>query len=173
MCQGVQKLYIQHVWLGLNLVRRIYDECCGKIDLFSVQNRVVHILTWWECFQVYQAEVLFHEICSKVWLFDTKCMTLLRIEQILHNFEDQKFAHVFNLEQVNFRMTLVIWAASCKKVPICSVLSCCHTKRIIHCKHFRSIEFFMKESNLMIIYRILICIDDTCYHTWASHRFSI
>ena len=39
--------------------------------------------------------------------FDTKYMTLLRIEQILHNFEDQKFANFFNLEQVNFRVTLV------------------------------------------------------------------
>ncbi len=41
--------------------------------------------------------------------FDTKYMTVLRIEQILHNFEDQKFAHFLYLEQVNFRVTLVIW----------------------------------------------------------------
>ena len=34
--------------------------------------------------------------------FDTKYMTILRIEQILHNFEDQKIADFFNLEQVNF-----------------------------------------------------------------------
>ena len=40
--------------------------------------------------------------------FDTKYMTVLGIEQILHNFEDQKFANFFNLKQVNFRMTLVI-----------------------------------------------------------------
>ena len=39
--------------------------------------------------------------------FDTKYMTLLRIEQILHNFEDQKFANFLNLEQVNFCVTLV------------------------------------------------------------------
>ncbi len=39
--------------------------------------------------------------------FDTKYMTVLRIEQILHNFEDQKIAHFLNLEQVNFRVTLV------------------------------------------------------------------
>ena len=39
--------------------------------------------------------------------FDTKYMTVLRIEQILHNFEDQKIANFFNLEQVNFRLTLV------------------------------------------------------------------
>ncbi len=38
---------------------------------------------------------------------DTKYMTVPRIEQILHNFEDQKFANFFNLEQVNFRVTLV------------------------------------------------------------------
>ena len=39
--------------------------------------------------------------------FDTKYMTVLRIEQILHNFEDQKFANFLNLEQVYFRVTLV------------------------------------------------------------------
>ena len=39
--------------------------------------------------------------------FDTKYMTVLRIEDILHNFEDQQFANFFNHEQVNFRMTLV------------------------------------------------------------------
>ncbi len=33
----------------------------------------------------------------------------LWIEQILHNFEDQKMANFFNVEQVNFRVTLVIW----------------------------------------------------------------
>ena len=41
--------------------------------------------------------------------FDTKYMTVLRVEQILHNFEDQKFANFLNLEQVNFRMTLVMY----------------------------------------------------------------
>ena len=40
--------------------------------------------------------------------FDTKHVTVLRKEQILHNFKDQKFANFFNLEQVNFRVTLVI-----------------------------------------------------------------
>ncbi len=39
--------------------------------------------------------------------FDTKYMTVLQIEQILHNFEDQKFANFLNLERVNFRVTLV------------------------------------------------------------------
>ncbi len=39
--------------------------------------------------------------------FDTKYMTALRIEQILHKFEDQKFASFFNLKQVNFRVILV------------------------------------------------------------------
>ncbi len=41
--------------------------------------------------------------------FDTKYLTLLQIEQIWHNFEDQKLANFFNLEQVNFRVTLVMW----------------------------------------------------------------
>ena len=37
-----------------------YDECCGKIDLFRVKNRLAHILPWWECCQVYhQTEGLF------------------------------------------------------------------------------------------------------------------
>ena len=39
--------------------------------------------------------------------FDIKYMTVLRREEILHNFEDQKIANFSNLKQVNFRMTLV------------------------------------------------------------------
>ncbi len=34
----------------------INDECCGKIDLFRVQNRVVHILSWLECCRVYKTD---------------------------------------------------------------------------------------------------------------------
>ncbi len=41
-------------------------------------------------------------------------MTVLQIEQILHNFEDQKIANFFYLEQVDFRVTLVIWVVSYK-----------------------------------------------------------
>ncbi len=37
--------------------------------------------------------------------FDTKYMTICQIEQILHNFEDQKIVNFLNLEQVNFRVT--------------------------------------------------------------------
>ena len=40
--------------------------------------------------------------------FHTKYITILRIEQILDNFEDQNFANFFNLKQVNYRVTLVI-----------------------------------------------------------------
>ncbi len=40
---------------------------------------------------------------------DTKHMTILQTEQILHNFEDQKIAIFLNLKQVNFRLTLVIF----------------------------------------------------------------
>ncbi len=36
-------------------------------------------------------------------------MTVLQIEQILQNFEDPKIANFFNLEEVNFRVTLVIY----------------------------------------------------------------
>ena len=39
--------------------------------------------------------------------FGTKYMTVLRIEQILHNFVDQQFANFFTLIQINFRVTLV------------------------------------------------------------------
>ena len=41
--------------------------------------------------------------------FDTKYMTVLWIEQILHTFEDDRFANFFNGEQVNFRMTLIMY----------------------------------------------------------------
>ena len=40
--------------------------------------------------------------------FDTKYMTVLQVEQILHNFEDQKMANFSDLEQVNFLVTLVV-----------------------------------------------------------------
>ena len=39
--------------------------------------------------------------------FDTKYMAVLQIEPILHNFEDQKIANIFNPELVNFCVTLV------------------------------------------------------------------
>ena len=39
--------------------------------------------------------------------FDTKYMKVLRIEQILHSFEDQKIANFLYLEQVDFRVTLI------------------------------------------------------------------
>ena len=41
--------------------------------------------------------------------FDTKSMAILQIEFFLHNFEDRKSAKFFNLKQVNFHMTLVIY----------------------------------------------------------------
>ena len=41
--------------------------------------------------------------------FGTKYTTVLQVEQILHNFEDQKVADFLNPEQVNFRVTLVIY----------------------------------------------------------------
>ena len=41
--------------------------------------------------------------------FDTKHMTVLRMEQIVHNFVDQKIANFFNHERVNFCVTFVIY----------------------------------------------------------------
>ena len=38
----------------------------------------------------------------------TKYKTVPQIDKNLHNFEDQKLTSFFNLEQVNFCMTLVI-----------------------------------------------------------------
>ena len=40
--------------------------------------------------------------------FDTKYVTVLQIEQILHISKEQKIANFLNLEQVNFCVTLVI-----------------------------------------------------------------
>ncbi len=48
------------------------DECCGKMDLFSVQNRVVHILSWGNCCQVYQIEGDFMKGGRISVYFDTK-----------------------------------------------------------------------------------------------------
>ena len=39
----------------------------------------------------------------------TKYLNVLWIEQILHNFEDQKFDNYFNPEQVDFHVTLTIY----------------------------------------------------------------
>ncbi len=60
--------------------------------------------------------------------FDTKYMTIPRIEQILHNFKDQKFANFFNREQVNFRVTLVTCTLLGMKLTIT-------WQMIIPCKH--------------------------------------
>ncbi len=84
----------------------IFDKCCGKINLFRVQNRVVHILSWWECCQVYQTEGLFHERWSNSWLFwyqmygkfeENKCYTILEIIELPFS----------NLQRVNFRTTSI------------------------------------------------------------------
>ncbi len=34
-----------------------FDECCGKIDLFRVQNRAVSIPSWWNCCLVKKYEI--------------------------------------------------------------------------------------------------------------------
>ncbi len=53
-------------------------------------------------------EFILRNMVEFLVIFDTKHMIFLRIEQLLHNFEDQKIANFFNIEQINFRMTLVI-----------------------------------------------------------------
>ncbi len=59
--------------------------------------------------------------------FDTKYIAILWIEPILHNFEDQKIANFLNLEQVYFRVTLVIsgnamWYNVCNYLfPQCTI----------------------------------------------------
>ena len=55
--------------------------------------------------------------CRIPGYFDTKYIAVLWIEHILHNFEDQKIANLFNLEWVNFRVTLVIY----EKVMRCDI----------------------------------------------------
>ncbi len=42
-------------------------------------------------------------------LISNNYMTVLRTEQILHNFEDRKFANFFSFERVNFHVTLIIY----------------------------------------------------------------
>ena len=54
----------------------IIYECCEKIDLFRVQNRVVHILPWWECIMV-----------SNVLLLLAACVSLTE------KFQDHWFLH--------------------------------------------------------------------------------
>ena len=56
-----------------------------------------------------EEEELFPEDGRISGYFDTKYIAVLQIEQLLHNFNNQKNANFFNLEQVNFRVTLVIY----------------------------------------------------------------
>ena len=56
--------------------------------------------------------------------FDTKYMAVLQIEQILHNFEDQNFANFYNLEQVNFRRTLVNFYVTKSPLFVMDFLKC-------------------------------------------------
>ncbi len=86
-----------------------YDECCGKIDLFRVQNRVAHILPWWKCCKVYQTEGVFHERCSNSWLFWNQLSDCTSNRTNYTQFWRPKICHFFNLQQVNFHVTLVIW----------------------------------------------------------------
>ncbi len=119
---------------GLNcltlLVLYTIKECCGKIDLFRVKNMVVHILLWWECCLVYQTEGLLHEGWSNFWLFwyQIKDSTLNRTN--FTHFWRQKIGNLFNLEQVNFHVTLVnyYWGCngcriSCHRLPIMITVS--------------------------------------------------
>ena len=56
-------------WTALDAIKLGYvvgrsntnGECSGKIDLFRVKNRVVHIPSWWKCCQEYQTEGLLCE----------------------------------------------------------------------------------------------------------------
>ena len=88
-----------------NPVRWTCDECCRKIDLLRVQNRVVYVLPWWECCQVYQTKVLFHEICSNSWLFWYQIYDCTSNRTHFTQFSRPKICQFFNLEQVNFCMT--------------------------------------------------------------------
>ena len=89
-------------------VKYSYDECCGKIDLFRVQNGLYMSYHGGKVVRCITRRGFFLNNGRISDYFDTKYMTVFRIEQILHNFEDQKFANFLNLEQVNFRVTLVI-----------------------------------------------------------------
>ncbi len=84
------------------------DVCCGKIDLFRVQNRVVHILHWWECCPVYQTEGLFHERCWNFWLFWYQIYDCTLNRTNFTQFWRPKIWQFFlKFNHVNFRVTLV------------------------------------------------------------------
>ncbi len=50
-------------------------------------------------------------ISRKIVGFPNNYMAVLRKEQILQNFEDQKISNFFNLEQVNFCLTLAMYVS--------------------------------------------------------------
>ncbi len=78
----------------------------GKIDLFSVQNRIISNNDGKGIRYIKQRSYSL-EYGRIPDYFDTKYMKILPIEQFLHSFEDKK-CHFFNLEQVDFCVTLVI-----------------------------------------------------------------
>ena len=50
-------------------VQYIFDTCHKKIDLFRVQNIVIHELSWQKCSQAHQPGKFFSEWLSDFWLF--------------------------------------------------------------------------------------------------------
>ncbi len=49
-----------------------YDMCHEKIDLFGVQNIVIHELLWWMCLQAHKPGKYFSGWLSNLWLFWNK-----------------------------------------------------------------------------------------------------
>ena len=49
--------------------RNIIDSCHEKIDLFRVQNMIIHHLLWWKSSQAYQSGKCFSEWLPNFWLF--------------------------------------------------------------------------------------------------------
>ncbi len=96
-------------------------------------------------------------LISNIWL--------LRIEQILHNFEDQKFAKVFNLRQVNIPVTLIIYD---NYLDLDGIWACSYTtlNLLIPEAHFSkngSTCFLWQHPHLL--YLTLIHFPETMSHT--------
>ncbi len=93
------------------IFHRIYDEWCGKIDLFRVKTGLHMSYNGVNAVRYIKQRGYFMKDGRIYGYFDTKYMTISQTEQNVHNIEDQKIANflTLNTEQVNFRVTLVIY----------------------------------------------------------------
>ncbi len=83
-----------------------------KIDLFGVQNIVIHELLLWSAFKHINQGSIFLDDYQISGYFDTNFIAVVLVEPILHKYEDLKIANILNLEEVYFLVTRIRYVLS-------------------------------------------------------------